>query len=466
MTLLEVAADVWSAVGAELAIFVTTLACAVIVNKLFARGVNRKQPGKVVLHARKLPPSVPSRVKFDDSKQRLPSQKLKPWEIIDEIMSTMRDQTGTSAVRQVLALYSHFHDALQEEGKHIVEVAKCSSHTALAMYNTVMHCAMRAGQFKLVEAILEDMDKQGVRRSLHFYESAMKQLAGKKQYRLALNMYDHLIKDGLQPSVVTCSCSISFAVQLGETDRALEFFNKLSLITTPSIRAYMTVMRVHAKNQNWCSALETLRDMQRRNVKVDSLSLNVVLATGIASDQVEEMEKLLGEVEGMIPPIIDVVSYNTMVKGYAQRGDVDGAFSAIDRLRQRGLTPNAITFNTAIDAAVRASRHTEAWALVQDMENSGIRPDKFTCSILAKGLSKKITPQHIRCLLNLIKSIGPNCDSSLRASLYVGVLEGAAQIKDHEVFADAYALLSTEEEVVLSEGTQRRLREFVFHLAS
>merc|ERR1719150_3312323 len=113
------------------------------------------------------------------------------------------------------------------------------------------------------------------------------------------------------------------------------------------------VLRVHSKRQDWPASLATLRDMQKQGVAVDSLALNVALATGVAVDQVEQVGDLIMEIDSYKAPISDVVSFNTLIKGYAQRGDVDGAFQAIVRMRQRGLAPNAITFNTTMDAAVR-----------------------------------------------------------------------------------------------------------------
>eukprot|EP00421_Protoceratium_reticulatum_P012483 CAMPEP_0168403956 /NCGR_PEP_ID=MMETSP0228-20121227/24393_1 /TAXON_ID=133427 /ORGANISM="Protoceratium reticulatum, Strain CCCM 535 (=CCMP 1889)" /LENGTH=88 /DNA_ID=CAMNT_0008417569 /DNA_START=88 /DNA_END=351 /DNA_ORIENTATION=- len=88
----------------------------------------------------------------------------------------------------------------------------------------------------------------------------MKQLAGQKFYHLALNIHDRMVADGLEPSAVTCSCLISFAAEVGELDRAAHFFEKLASLTTPSIRAYMTVLRVHGRRQDWPAALATFRD--------------------------------------------------------------------------------------------------------------------------------------------------------------------------------------------------------------
>merc|ERR1719401_2044332 len=110
----------------------------------------------------------------------------------------------------------------------------------------------------------------------------------------------------------------------------------------------MTMLRVHAKRQNWPGSVALLNEMRKRGVRPDSLALNFVLGTCVAADQVEAACTLLEEVDAEEPPMSDVVSHNTLIKGFAQRGDVKSATQAIQGMLRRGLVPNSITFNTTM----------------------------------------------------------------------------------------------------------------------
>jgi len=226
---------------------------------------------------------------------------------------------------------------------------------------------------------------------------------------------------------------------VGEMQRAIGFFKKLSAITTPSIRAYMTILRVYAKRQDWHASVETFRDMQKRGAPVDSLVLNVILATGVATDQVEGVEALLNEAAAYPTPLTDVVSYNTLIKGLAQRGNSDKAVHVVKQMRQRGLIPNAITFNTAMDAAVRGAKSSEAWSLLKEMRSARLKPDKFTCSILVKGLTKCPSNENIQEVLALLQEVGPSCDTTLQTSMYQVVVEAVAQRAENAVLAQVLA---------------------------
>merc|ERR1719421_1515578 len=102
------------------------------------------------------------------------------------------------------------------------------------VYAALLQCAGNLGRPDFVETVLGDMKAAEIQRPLTFYETAMKVLAAKKCYKGALAVYAHMEADGLEASPVTLSCLISFAVELGESDRAICFFQRLAACSTPS----------------------------------------------------------------------------------------------------------------------------------------------------------------------------------------------------------------------------------------
>lgn len=443
------AADLWRSLGVELAIFVVTLSFALLIRGFSSQraggggkqcsAVARQQkvvyspssqrsaePIRKTVSAKQEASPCIRRIAHEAAAKAVPTASSQfraahckaRYQIIDEVVEGMREQQSMKFASRALGSYEELRTRLREDGVRLSEAARSAQYTALDFYATIVHCAIRAGRQHLVEAIIEDMADQGVARPLAFYESTMKQLAGQKQYHLALSVFDRLSADGLQPSAVTCSCLIGFAAEVGELQRSVSFFERLSSMTTPSIRAYMTVLRVHAKRQDWPSSVDILKDMQRRNVPLDSLALNVALATGVAVDQVEAVAEMIAEADTHTPPISDVVSYNTLIKGYAQRADPNGALQALDGMRKRGLAPNAISFNTAMDAAVRGGRAADAWRLLGELRDAGLQPDKYTCSILVKGLEK--TPASDRVRAELERMCGVTAATPSRSTRSIG----------------------------------------------
>lgn len=55
-------------------------------------------------------------------------------------------------------------------------------------------------------------------------------------------------------------------------------------------------------------------------------------------------------------------------------------------MKETGLRPNEVTYNSLIDACVRASKMELAWRFLDEMQSEGLAPDNFTYSTLIKGI--------------------------------------------------------------------------------
>jgi len=305
---------------------------------------------------------------------------------------------------------------------------------AAKAYNMLVQSAGALSRHDLMDAMLDDMTECGIERSLTFYENTMKLLASKKCAKQALAVYGRMEADGLEPSSVALSCLINFASETGDYTRAIGFFDRLTESGTPSIRAYMTIMRVHAKRQDWNKSLALIRNMQARECPIDSLVLNVILATGVSACRLEPARELLKEFASN--GIADVVSYNTLMKGFAQQKDADGAIRLIHEMCQTTVKPNSITFNTAMDAAGRSSRIMDVWTLLARMCDCGVAPDKFTSTTVLKGLTEA-TPQQLGLILDLLKQ----GTSDYHGYFFKKVIEVAADSKDSKLIARSLAIL-------------------------
>jgi len=325
----------------------------------------------------------------------------------------------------------------------VVKVVRMARVPPISFYTWIVQSAISLGDYASVLQFIEDMTLYRVGRTLAFYEGVMKQLAGQKQFHWALEVYERLLADGLEPSAVTCSCLISFAAEVGDFHRAVGFFHKLCALTTPTIRAYMTVLRVFTKLMDFPASVEILRDMQRQGLQIDTLALNVVLATGVAAGEWKAVEDLFDEAGANGLPVPDVVSYNTLLKSHVQQTLPTKALELVARMREQGVIPNTITFNTAMDSLVRGRQAEShwAWVLFNEMRSQGLQPDKFTCSILVKGLAKSASSANVRLCLDVMSESLPR-DAGLAENLYNSVLESAIST------GDALAVAQVTEEMV------------------
>jgi pentatricopeptide repeat protein len=85
-------------------------------------------------------------------------------------------------------------------------------------------------------------------------------------------------------------------------------------------------------------------------------------------------------------PIVDVVSYNTVIKGFAQSGMLPRCFDCLHEMRSYNLEPDDVTFGTLLDMCI-AGNDMNAANEVVDLLVRGDRPvDTVMCTLFIKGL--------------------------------------------------------------------------------
>eukprot|EP00928_Gymnodinium_smaydae_P070306 TRINITY_DN54168_c0_g1_i1.p1 TRINITY_DN54168_c0_g1~~TRINITY_DN54168_c0_g1_i1.p1 ORF type:complete len:421 (-),score=100.38 TRINITY_DN54168_c0_g1_i1:73-1335(-) len=170
-------------------------------------------------------------------------------------------------------------------------------------YHLLLNCATRCERFSLVETFLDDMTRLNVERTLEFYEAAMKQLAAKREFALALRIYDRLVLDGLTASATTVQCLVTFAFEAGEVCRCVDFFEQLLKFARPSIAACSCVLRAYGELRDWSSAAALLSRMSALNIPVNHTVLRLALVVAAAEGRLADaLELFKNDSLGFITP--------------------------------------------------------------------------------------------------------------------------------------------------------------------
>merc|ERR1719389_638969 len=96
--------------------------------------------------------------------------------------------------------------------------------------------------------------------------------------------------------------------------------------------------------------------------------------------------------------MIDVVSFNTLIKAHLQLGNFARAHALIDEMKRERLQPNEVTYNELIDAMVTKGgemNRADIWGVVAEMHEANVKPNQVTCSILLKCLNSHSDERNI-----------------------------------------------------------------------
>lgn len=75
------------------------------------------------------------------------------------------------------------------------------------------------------------------------------------------------------------------------------------------------------------------------------------------------------------------------------------------QLEEQGLKANDITFNTMIDACVKANSIELCFKLYEEMQEKGIKPDVFTYSSLIKAIKWGGGEGNIKKILEILEKV-------------------------------------------------------------
>ncbi|EEF42321.1 pentatricopeptide repeat-containing protein, putative [Ricinus communis] len=195
---------------------------------------------------------------------------------------------------------------------------------------------------------------------------------------------DQFVADVLDDSKVqmtpTDFCFVVKWVGQENWQRALEVFEWLNLRHwySPNARMLATILAVLGKANQEALAVEIFIRAEStvdNTVQVYNAMMGVYARTG-RFNKVQGMLDLMRE-RGCEP---DLVSFNTLINARLKAGAMtpNVAIELLNEVRRSGLRPDIITYNTLISACSRESNLEEAVKVFDDMEAHYCQPDLWT----------------------------------------------------------------------------------------
>lgn len=114
--------------------------------------------------------------------------------------------------------------------------------------------------------------------------------------------------------------------------------------------------------------------------------------------------------------LADVVTYNTMMKGYLSDGHEDSAYALLREISQKGFTATHASYHGLLNARLLTGDVHGAWNLIEQMQSAGTQPNAITCSILLKG-SAAMTRSDLFRVMKFVSDLQEPMDEVLFSSL-------------------------------------------------
>lgn len=197
-----------------------------------------------------------------------------------------------------------------------------------------------------------------------------------------LDWADFLFGSMVEQDLVAWNALIAACVQNGLASKALGLFRQMSVVGMKP-DAVTTVSALSACGQLGCLEIgEEIYGMARKegvdcNIIVENTRLDMYVKCG----SIDMARPLFNKM-----PQRNVVSWSTMILGYATNGESEQALTLFSRMQKEGVQPNYVTYLGVIAACGHAGLVNEGWAYFSQMAQSGdnnIQPRKehYACMV-------------------------------------------------------------------------------------
>jgi pentatricopeptide repeat protein len=343
------------------------------------------------------------------------------------------------------------------------------------LFSAFIQSAIRVGKTDVVDRMLRAMRRHQLKPSQQFWQTTLKMLSSRKHFSSCLAAYGHFGKQ-IPLDKIVFSCLVNASLEVGTPDKALPIMERYE--AGADMKDYVLFFRTYVALNDADAAEKCFRNL---GPKCTTLMLNLFLLTCVNVKDAARAHRALEEAhrfedESLCEAkIADVVSYNTVIKGYAQAFEPTKCFDCLHAMLKRQLEPDDITFGTLLDACivdndisaanevvnllmdrdrpmdtvmstlfikglVRANCVSKALQLYEEMRRrEGAHPDIVTYSVLIKGLVDQHELDRALSMLEDLRQAGLQPDDIILTHLLEGCRHSSQHDLGKKLFSDLVA---------------------------
>eukprot|EP01038_Epipyxis_sp_PR26KG_P009208 gene9208-12418_t len=143
-------------------------------------------------------------------------------------------------------------------------------------------------------------------------------------------------------------------------------FSKTVLI--PNTRTYNILMKgIQLSNTfNFENCIEIMSSMKRYSIQPDSVTVNTLIDACVRSENIKKAEELLSS---EVYSLGTVEAYTSVISGYANKGDIRGAFRVLQMMTNANIQPTSYTLTAIMNACIMSRNFNRAKELLRSNNN-------------------------------------------------------------------------------------------------
>eukprot|EP01018_Ginkgo_biloba_P036294 Gb_10035 [translate_table: standard] len=296
------------------------------------------------------------------------------------------------------------------ESRQIYGESQCNN--GFSSIDADLNRLCKEGRLKEALGILHDTQQEGIPIDSYTYDSFLQTCSNMKALAEGREVHDNILISGFKQNVFLLTKVVIMYIKCGSVEDARQVFDE---IPERNLFSWNAMIGGYSRHGPAEEAFALLRQMQVGGMKPDAFIIASVLPACAALEALEhgkeihayiirsELEDDVFVGSGLVDmyakcanienarQVFDkmshrnVVSWNSMIAGYAQIARFDEALKLFSHMELAGSKPNAITFNSMIAGYAQNGHGYEALNLFGQMQLVGIKPDVITWNAMITG---------------------------------------------------------------------------------
>eukprot|EP01018_Ginkgo_biloba_P019599 Gb_25046 [translate_table: standard] len=342
------------------------------------------------------------------SKKALPEGKL-----VHTHMSERGFMPDIFLANKILTMYSKCGSLVDAR-----RVLDQMSERNVVSWTTMIAAYARHGFADEALKLFHEMQQAGVQPNQYTFASVLPACASLASMERGKEIHEEIVKSGFESNVFVGNALVDMYAKCGSIQDAHHVFNKMS---ERNVVSWTAMIAGYSQNEHFYEALKLFRQMQLKGVKPNANTFTSVLPacanlaalehglkvhenivrTGCLSDifvgnALVDMYSKCGNLENACQvfdemPKRNVVSWSSMIMGYAMHGHGKEALQLFEQMQHSGIEPNQVTLIGVLSACCRSGLMDDGWKYFDCMsEDYNITP----------------TMEHYSCMVDLLGRAG------------------------------------------------------------
>lgn len=277
--------------------------------------------------------------------------------------------------------------------------------------NTLVDGMCKHGRISnAMEFFRKMQEEKGIKGNAVTFSTLISAFCNVNNIDKAMRLFDEMESLG-SPDAVAYYSLISGLTLAGRPDDAGFIASKMKKAGfLMDLVTYNTLIGGFCRKKKLDKAVEILKDMEDSGIKPDSVTYNTLISYFTQNGDFESAHKFLKQMvkDGNAPT---VVTYGTLIHAYCVSGNVDEGLNLFEEmLITSKVVPNTVIYNILIDSLCKCKKVDHALSLLDGMLQKGVRPNATTYNAILKGVSSRNRLEDGFRVMKLMTSQGCNPD--------------------------------------------------------